>query len=229
MLQHILCNPLPITMMTYLERKDWDRVRQLLKKIRRPKKIRANTIHVALELGAPDDIIERLLWLKPTLAHYEDTVSKRCALHIAVKMGRSLHCVSNLVRHNFKALLKQDIDGRTPLHVCVYEAGTNIYLELVDALCELALSATGMEDNDGNNPIELAIVAEGAVPVAPEVLDLLHDYTSQYWASRRKKSELYRIATRRAKRRESSTSMSCDGDTFLLDTSSMHSNVSFCG
>ena len=108
----------------------------------------------------------------------------------------SLNLLSELAILNPHALTWPDTRGHTPLHLSVTRRGGSIF-RVIELLCDLAPSVTGMEDNNGSSPMELAICEEDP-PASPFVLDLLHKRTSLWNRIREGQSERYRLTKRKA-------------------------------
>jgi len=92
----------------------------------------------------------------------------RYPLHVALMHGSSVNVIHFLVKQNPEAVALPDTNGKTSLHLAFYGQEHSYFdLELeqslinkVEILCAVAPSTVTMEDENGMNPIELAIEEE---------------------------------------------------------------------
>jgi len=134
----------------------------------------ANILHIALCNDPPIDIVESILEVFPDTPFLADSVG-RYPLHIASSLGQSTEIVVMIAKAYRHACLKQDLDGKTPLHfacssdLTLYE-GEDIHhgntkelnSSTIVSLVSMAPSAVHLEDCDGQNPIELAILSNAS-------------------------------------------------------------------
>jgi len=156
--------------------------------------------HVLCRGHPPVDIVEEFAKLYPPSLQALDS-NGRTPLHVAVAYGASSKVIKCLLRHYPRAAEKQDGEGKTPLHMaCEYcpldeicdpgfEDGDKEYckgpfLSVVVALFAAAPNSINIEDNEGCNPLELAILTGGEL----KVVKLIQKLSMFQWKRNRKEA-----------------------------------------
>ena len=151
----------------------------------------ANILNIALCNDPPIDIVESILQSFPETPFLADSVG-RYPLHIASSLGLSTKTkivvmIAKAYRH---ACLKQDLDGKTPLHfacsleLTLYEGGDihpgnmkELNSSTIVSLVSMAPRSVHLEDSDDMGPIELAILSNASssiVSILQNISDLEH-------------------------------------------------------
>ena len=118
-------NTLQLLLVAYIEEGNWIRLKGSIaieffadaaSSLRNdPALCGAKILHIVLCNDPPVDIIDGLIQKFPETPFLSDSVG-RYTLHIASSAGLSSKIVAAVARAHPQACMKQDLDGRTPLH-----------------------------------------------------------------------------------------------------------------
>ena len=157
---------------------------------------KSKPLFLAAEHGSsvPLDIVERLLKLNPNAAMCKEPITSRYPLHVFVLNGAKLEVTKAVADAHTSALSALDqVMNRTPLHIAC--ASPLTMPSVVDFLCNAGLFAVGIEDLEGNLPMEVLIKYGDTSDIYSYniMMEILHKYGAQYWSRKRQSQELFRI------------------------------------
>ena len=190
--------------------KDWDKCRIIIretpyfykrKKIDRKREDEIIGQMFALvaqySVNVPLDIVRSFVDLHPESVRYREPGTMRYPLHLFVLSGARLEVIRIVADAYLPALSAVDlIKSQTPLHLACHSH--SVMPSVVDFLCKVGLCAVGMEDLDGNVPMEVLIeYGDSSDSYSHSIMmDILHTYGAEYWARKRQTEELFRITRR---------------------------------
>ena len=176
---------LQMSLVKLIERGEWRRLRRVFQipalvnaaqsLHENPALFGANLLHVALRNGAPLIIVKRIMSSLPETPFLSDAVG-RFPLHMASSFS-SAKVVAAVACAYPGACLKQDLDGRLPLHYacdasrapcqedephqghCCVDAGTVLYL------VSIAPSSVNVNDIENRNVIEVAVLSNAPLQI----------------------------------------------------------------
>ena len=160
-------------------------------------------LHCCAFYDPPLKLLEKMIKIKPSSLSEQDVLG-RTPLHIAVGSGASEDSISLLVASYPRACGCQDIDGRTPLHFAC-DSSSRLFEDddpvrrtppsynLVRTLLSGCWDSAALEDNEGMNAIEYALVSEADM----KTIRLLQKAT-QRQVLREKKEETRRVHVHRS-------------------------------
>lgn len=168
---------------TLIKERSWEEVANLLSDPSRKKELDKaakkrditgkSILHQLCCMHPPLTIVQKVLQQCPDLVHQVDHFG-RTALHHAADWGASPQVMEILLKENQEAALQRDFEGKTPLHLTFggygdgwcdtgNEAGdivTGPYKPVIVSLSQASPDAINIEDENGMNPIEYAIMNE---------------------------------------------------------------------
>ncbi|EJK71335.1 hypothetical protein THAOC_07243 [Thalassiosira oceanica] len=165
----------------YIENKNWDAFERLVlssaqsfrstsRRISEMNELNGTLVHCCAYYDPPLKLLEKMIKIKPSATRERDILG-RTPLHIAVGSGASEDSISFLVVSDPRACGCQDIDGRTPLHFACDSSSQLIEgddpvgreppsYNLVRTLLSGRRDSAALEDNEGMNAIEYALISE---------------------------------------------------------------------
>mmetsp|Transcript_26978 Transcript_26978/g.41830 ORF Transcript_26978/g.41830 Transcript_26978/m.41830 type:complete len:291 (+) Transcript_26978:3-875(+) len=179
-----------------MERKKWRSLRTMLTKegLSAEEAILADPnsqlLLLACKYGAPVDVIERLVTIKPDLAWETDDDCNRAPLHIACLNAYSNQdapdILTVLIAQNPKATTCLDSNGNTPLHLlCKNYCNCIRAVVAIDVLSRKGPAALIIENNEGQTPLEILLLSEetgifGDNNLQIDAIKKMHAICSQY-------------------------------------------------
>ena len=170
------------TLHRLISEQDWDAAERLLDRATKKSRNSARHVvkdklilHFACQFDPPLQIVTKLFRVIPS-SHAVDSRS-RYPLHIAVASGCDPDVIKFLIQTNPAAAGAQDQSGRTPMHYAGKSFADNyahfhfdspidhvdevchIALLVVELLAKTAIQTVNVEDKEGMNPIEYALLS----------------------------------------------------------------------
>ena len=199
----------------YIEDKNWDAFEKLA--VSSARTFRATSyrisqidelngmtlIHCCVNYDPPLELLKKMVRATTSSLSKQDALG-RTPLHIAVGSGAGEDSVSFLVASYPRACGCQDVDGRTPLHFAC-DSSSRLFEDddpvrrdppsyrLVQTLLAGCWDSAALEDNDGMNAIEYALISEADM----RTIRLLQKAT-QRQVRREKKEDIRRVHVHRS-------------------------------
>lgn len=147
-------------------------------------------LHELCCMHPPLTIVEKVIQQCPALVRQVDNFG-RTALHYAAEWGASPKVLELLLRENKDAALQRDFEGKTPLHLTFggysdgwYDTGneagdilTGLNKPIIILLCQASPEAINIEDEDGMNPIECAIIKKMDI----SIIKIMQKHSMTIW------------------------------------------------